>query len=88
MSGADAPAISRKSLYTLRSASDLQQFVTGSDSEMGGASSAKLKLNGEGKGVFEGSLRATVMTSKGVLGGYAAFRSRVIQSPSGSRVTC
>jgi Complex I intermediate-associated protein 30 (CIA30) len=77
MKGAEVPSQSFKSLYTFRSKEDLAGFVIGSDRDMGGASSAKLELNDEGRGIFRGSLRATVMTSKGGLGGYAAFRSRV-----------
>jgi len=76
MKGASTPSRRPKSLYTLRSQEDLREFVTGSDRDMGGASSARLELDQDGKGVFKGSLRATVMTSKNVLGGYAAFRSR------------
>jgi len=76
MKGASAPSRAPRSLYTLRSQEDLHEFVTGSDKDMGGASSARLELDHDGRGVFKGSLRATVMTSKNVLGGYAAFRSR------------
>ena len=71
------PSQTLKTLHMLRTKEDLSDFVTGSDKDMGGASSAKLELNGEGRGTFSGSLRSTVMTSKGSLGGYAAFRSRV-----------
>lgn len=76
MKGAADPSRRSLSLYTLRSQEDLRQFVTGSDRDMGGASSARLELDEDGRGVFKGSLRATVMTSKNTLGGYAAFRSR------------
>jgi len=76
MRGAAAPTRAPKSLYTLRSTEDLRDFVTGSDRDMGGASSARLELDKDGRGVFKGSLRATGMTSRNVLGGYAAFRSR------------
>jgi NADH dehydrogenase [ubiquinone] 1 alpha subcomplex assembly factor 1 len=87
MKGAEVPSRSPKSLYTLRSKGDLAGFVVGSDRDMGGASSANLGLNDEGKGLFRGSLRATVMTSKGGLGGYAAFRSRVSWCPFLKRKT-
>jgi hypothetical protein len=77
MRGTDAPRRGVLPLVSLKSPSDLKHFVVGSDTDIGGASSAKLLLDEEGKGVFKGSLRATVMTSRNVLGGYAAFRSRV-----------
>jgi len=77
MRGADQPLKAPITLFTLHSQENVNDFVAGSDKDMGGASVASLSLDDDGRAVFKGSLRSTVMTAQNRLGGYAAFRSRV-----------
>lgn len=68
-----------KTLFTFRSPADMAQYLVGSDSDIGGYSTAKLDLDSEGRGKFWGELRTDVKPA--MLGkmksGYVGFRNKV-----------
>lgn len=64
-------------IYSLRSQGDLEQFATGSDSDLGALSQCKLGLDESGRGRFYGTLSSQVPRGAKIeRSGYAAFRNK------------
>ena len=97
MQGAETPSRSPITLFSFNSPSDIEQFVTGSDADIGGHSTARLDLDESSEGSdrtqkptttarFWGDMSLTV--KPGLEGrirtGYAGFRNRVCGSPNTS----
>ncbi|KAG9017146.1 hypothetical protein FRB90_001570 [Tulasnella sp. 427] len=75
-----------KTLFTFKNSADIAQYVVGSDSDIGGYSSAKLDLDPHGHGRFSGELRTEVrpqMQGK-MKSGYAGFRNKMRPSLFGN----
>ncbi len=89
MKGADLPSRAPRTLLTLNSQADLDQFTTGCDADIGGTSTVHLELDQDTKhnesikreatGAFWGDMRLGVKAGlEGRLrGGYAGFRNKV-----------
>jgi len=68
-----------KILFKYRSPHDIRQHISGSDTDVGGSSTAKLDISPEdGRGRFSGIINMNVPKLKdgSTLGGYAGFRNR------------
>ncbi|ORY86629.1 complex I intermediate-associated protein 30-domain-containing protein [Leucosporidium creatinivorum] len=77
-------------LLSLKSQEDLQSFVLGCDTDLGGKSSVNLDLGPEGKGRLWGTLSSELQMGRkkeGVIerGGYAGMRSKSRTTMFGSR---
>lgn len=74
-----APQVGTHTIWSIDGNTDLKDFATGSDADIGGLSTCTLDKDAEGNGRFWGEMRTTVQKSyEGkVRGGYAGFRNRV-----------
>jgi hypothetical protein len=100
MQGADAPSRAPKTLFTFHSSTDIQEFVTGCDADIGGSSSVHLDLDpssspssptnaGTPTARFWGTMSLSVkpgLEGK-IRAGYAGFRNKVLASPPPFRVS-
>jgi len=79
MAGTDPPDLSRRTLLSFKTASDLSLYVLGSDAEIGGTTTSNLDLSGpDGTARFYGNLSMKVQPGwekKLQHGGYAGFRN-------------
>jgi NADH dehydrogenase [ubiquinone] 1 alpha subcomplex assembly factor 1 len=97
MQGADAPSRHPKTLFTLNSTADLQQFATGCDSDIGGLSTVHLDLDGSEANIktkatakFWGEMSLSVkpgLEGK-VRAGYAGFRNKVRTHSQDHPIAC
>jgi NADH dehydrogenase [ubiquinone] 1 alpha subcomplex assembly factor 1 len=90
MQGADGPPRAPRTLFSLNTKDDVQQFATGCDADIGGLSTVHFELDESpetnasigrpGTAKFWGDMRLEVKSGlEGKLrGGYAGFRNKVI----------
>jgi NADH dehydrogenase [ubiquinone] 1 alpha subcomplex assembly factor 1 len=74
-----APELRAHTIWTINADTDLNDFATGSDADIGGLSTCTLDKDEEGNGRFWGEMRTSVQKAyEGkVRGGYAGFRNKV-----------
>ena len=89
MKGADTPISTSRTLYSFNTPTDIKQFATGCDGDIGGLSTVHFELDERpetnksiGKaatGMFWGDMRTRVKPGmeKKIRGGYAGFRNKV-----------
>ena len=73
-----------RTLFAFRTPADIAQHVIGSDTDIGGYSTAKLDLDANSRGRFSGVIRTDVKPSMQtkMRSGYAGFRNKVTFSTS------
>ena len=91
MKGAESPTIpAARTLYSFNTPTDIKQFATGCDGDIGGLSTVHFDLDERpdinksigkaGTGMFWGDMRTQVKPGmeKKIRGGYAGFRNKVL----------